>query len=192
MMKSFYLTFDGAPNPPGTDNILAKLDTHDCVATFFMEGHRVAAAADCAARVVAAGHEVGNHSYTHQEFYNLSVDEVRAELQQTDDILEKKLGVCSHFCRPPFGTMTPEIEQAILDWGYTIVLWSYSNRDWETPDVEVLAGRVMDGLRDQAIIVMHDHVPWVPKTLDLIIPAIRSQGYEFKRISEYGQSGILR
>jgi peptidoglycan/xylan/chitin deacetylase (PgdA/CDA1 family) len=191
-MKSFYLTFDGAPNPPGTDNILEILSTHDCLATFFMEGHRVAAEADCAARVLAAGHDVGNHSYTHQEFRNLSVAEVRTELQQTEDILEKHIGIRTRFCRPPFGTMTLEVEAAILDWGYTIVLWSYSNRDWETPEVAVLAERIINGLRENAIIVMHDHVPWVPETLDIIIPAIRSQGYEFKKISEYGQSGILR
>ncbi len=191
-MKSFYLTFDGAPNPPGTDNILEVLSAHGCMATFFMEGHRVAVEADCAARVLAAGHDVGNHSNTHQEFYNLSVAEVRTELQQTDDILEKNIGIRTRFCRPPFGTMTPEIEASILDWGYTIVLWSYSNWDWETPEVEVLAERIINGLRNDAIIVMHDHVPWVPETLDIIIPAIRSQGYQFKRISEYGQGQILR
>jgi len=117
---------------------------------------------------------------------------VRAELERTDDILEEKIGIRTRFCRPPFGTMTPEVEQAILDWGYSIVLWSYSNRDWETPEVDVLARRIIDGLRDDAIIVMHDHVPWVPETLDIIIPQIRSQGYEFKRISEYGHRGILR
>jgi peptidoglycan/xylan/chitin deacetylase (PgdA/CDA1 family) len=192
MTKSFYLTFDGAPILPGTDNILDVLAAHGCVATFFMEGHRVAAAADCAARVLAAGHAVGNHSFTHQEFVNLSVAEVRDELQRTDEILEKRIGIRPQFCRPPFGTMTPEIETAILDWGYTIVLWSYSNRDWETPDVDVLANRVMNGLHDNAIIVMHDHVPWVPETLKIIIPAIRSQGYEFKSISEYSHGRVLR
>ena len=191
-MKSFYLTFDGAPNPPGTDNILVVLSAHGCLATFFMEGHRVAVAADCAARVLAAGHDVGNHSFTHQEFGNLSVAEVRDELQRTDDILDEKLGIRPRYCRPPWGITTPDVERAILDWGYTIVLWSYSNRDWETPDVEVLAERIINGLRDDAIIVMHDHVPWVPETLDIIIPAIRSQGYEFKKISEYGQGQILR
>ncbi len=179
-MKSFYLTFDGAPNPPGTDYILDVLASHAVSATFFMEGHRLEHAADCGARVLAAGHEVGNHSYSHPKFDQISLEAALEELQQADDILAAKLGIRPRICRPPYGNLTPEVEQAILDLGYSIVLWSYSNQDWETPDVEVLSARVLDGLQDGAIIVMHDHVPWVPEALEIIIPSIRSQGYEFR------------
>ena len=191
-MKSFYLTFDGAPNPPGTDNILKVLTAHEVLATFFMEGHRLEGSADCAARVLAAGHDVGNHTFSHQEFKDMPLESVLKDLERADDILYEKLGIRPRYCRPPFGTLTPEAEGAILDLGYTIVLWSYSNRDWETPDVDVLAERVLNGLRDEAIIVMHDRVPWVPETLVIIIPAIRSQGYEFKKISKKSNDRILR
>jgi peptidoglycan-N-acetylglucosamine deacetylase len=191
-MKSFYLTFDGAPNPPGTDQILGVLASHSVRASFFMEGHRLEEEAACAARVLAAGHDVGNHSYSHPEFNRISLEDVHDELKRADDILDEKLGIRPRICRPPAGKLTPEVEQAILEMGYTIVLWSYSNRDWETPEVDVLARRVMDGLRDGAIIVMHDRVPWVPETLERIIPAIRAEGYEFKKISEYGSDGVLR
>lgn len=191
-MKSFYLTFDGAPNPPGTDNVLEVLASHGVLASFFMEGHRLESGAECAHRVLTAGHDVGNHSFSHTMFDTLSLDAVREELKQTDDLLDKILGIRPRYCRPPFGELPPETEQAILEWGYTIVLWSYSNRDWETPDVDELVAKVMNGLRDEAIIVMHDRVPWVPQTLEIIIPAIRAQGYEFKKVSEFGKKGVLR
>lgn len=189
-MKSFYLTFDGAPNPPGTLNILEVLESHGIMASFFMEGHRLELEADCAAQVLEAGHDVGNHSYSHPEFDKISIERVREELQRADDILNEKLGIRPRFCRPPAGKLTPEVEKEILDMGYTIVLWSYSIRDWETPDVDQLAARVIRGLRDGAIIVMHDRVPWIPDTLEIIIPAIRSQGYEFKKISHKGTGGV--
>jgi len=191
-MKSFYLTFDGAPNPPGTDNILEVLATHEVMATFFMEGHRLEGSAECAVRVLEAGHDVGNHTFSHQEFKDMPLESVLKDLEQADDVLYEKLGIRPRYCRPPFGTLTAEAESAILDLGYTIVLWSYSNRDWETPDADVLAERILNGLRDEAIIVMHDRVTWVPETLEIIIPAIRSQGYEFKKISEKEPGGILR
>jgi peptidoglycan-N-acetylglucosamine deacetylase len=191
-MKSFYLTFDGAPNPPGTDNILKLLAEYDVIATFFIEGHRLEHEADCALRVQSAGHDIGNHSYTHPEFDSISVEAACEEIKRADDILQEKLGIRPRICRPPAGKLTPEVEKAIVDLGYTIVLWSYSNRDWETPDVDVLVDRVMSGIRDQAIVVFHDHVPWVPDVLKIIIPAIHSAGYEYKKISDFDATGVIR
>ncbi|MFW5942713.1 MAG: polysaccharide deacetylase family protein, partial [Chloroflexota bacterium] len=141
--KRFYLTFDGAPNPPGTDNILQVLARHDVPAAFFMEGRRLETEADCARRVRDAGHDVGNHTYNHPTFDTISLEECLEEVTRTDDILEAKLGRRPTLLRPPFGALTPETEQALLDRGYIIVLWSYSIRDWEGPDAGAIAQRLL-------------------------------------------------
>ena len=66
--KRMAITFDGAPNPPGTLNVLAALAKHGIKGTFFMEGHRLEKEAATAIEVKNQGHEIGNHSYSHPMF----------------------------------------------------------------------------------------------------------------------------
>ncbi|HSM56299.1 MAG TPA: polysaccharide deacetylase family protein [Candidatus Sulfomarinibacteraceae bacterium] len=191
--KRFYLTFDGAPNPPGTDKILQVLAHHAVPAAFFMEGRRLETEAECARRVRDAGHDVGNHTYNHPTFDAISLAECLEEVTRTDDILEAELGRRPTLLRPPFGILTPATQQVLLERGYTIVLWSVSIRDWEGPDAGAIAQRLLQQVRDGAIVVFHDHVPWNPDALDIVIPALRDQGYTFGRISEIARgSGIIR
>lgn len=190
--KTFYLSFDGAPNPPGTDNVLAALARHEVKAAFFMEGRRLEDQAECARRVLAAGHDIGNHSYNHPEFDTVPLEVCIEEVEKTDQILFEKLGIQTRLLRPPAGRLTPQVEREFLRRGYDIVLWSYSIKDWIGPAAAAVAERVLSQARDQAIIVFHDRVEWVPQTLDFIIPRLKEQGYQFKKISESGRSGVIR
>ena len=192
MEKRFYLTFDGAPNPPGTDDLLHTLARHQVPACFFMEGRRLEKEADCARRVLAAGHDVGNHSYTHPRFDEISLEACLEEVERTDAIMAAKLDVRPALFRPPWGKLTPPVEQALLERNYTIVLWSYSIRDWEGPDAEAIAGRLLEQARDGAIVVFHDRVRWNPAALDIVIPELRQRGYAFGRVSEIPGGGVIR
>jgi peptidoglycan-N-acetylglucosamine deacetylase len=189
--KNFYLTFDGSPNPPGTDNILQVLARHGVQAAFFMEGRRLEKEAECARRVLRAGHDIGNHSYNHPEFDKVSLEVCLEEVEKTDRILQEQLGIKPVLLRPPAGILPPPVRETFLKRGYTIVLWSYSIKDWEGPDAASLASRVIDQAAPQSIVVFHDRVPWVPAALEIIIPALKRKGFEFKRISEYGSTGLL-
>ncbi len=178
--KKFYLTFDGAPNPPHTDHILEKLANHNVHATFFMEGRRVDEQPACAKRVLQAGHAVGNHSYTHPDFSTLSIAECDEEVQKTQDALRRNLGLEAKLLRPPFGKINEEVLRHFEQQGFTVALWSYSVKDWEGPDAEAVAGRVLGQLvEDEATIVLHDRVEWNPGVLDIIIPGILEKGYCF-------------
>ena len=81
--KTFYLSFDGSPHPPATDRLLNALERYNIKATFFMEGRRLEKEADCARRVLAAGHDVGNHSYNHPEFDKIPIAECIKEVELT-------------------------------------------------------------------------------------------------------------
>ena len=80
----------------------------------------------------------------------------------------------------------------MLERGYTIVLWSYSIRDWEGPDAESIAQRLLSQARGEAIVVFHDRVTWNPDVLEIVIPALREQGYTFAKISEIANGGVIR
>jgi len=139
MSKAFYLTFDGAPNPPGTDRILDILAKYDVKATFFMEGKRLENNAECARRVLQAGHDIGNHSYNHPNFDSIPLELCLEEVYKTEKILAEKLDLKTKLIRPPAGKLNKGVEKALINLGYTIVLWSYSVRDWEGPDAESIA-----------------------------------------------------
>jgi len=192
MEKSFYLTFDGSPNPPATDRLLAALDRHGVKATFFMEGRRLEKEADCARRVAAAGHDVGNHSYNHPLFDQIPIEECVREVEMTQEIMHKELGFNPTLLRPPAGNINDDIEKIFLDRGFDIVLWSYSVRDWEGPGANEVAQRILRKAAPGSIIACHDRVEWVTQTLDIIIPILRSGGYTFKKISDCGRKGVIR
>ncbi len=190
--KKFYLSFDGSPNPPATDRLLAALDFHHVQATFFMEGKRLETESDCARRVMAAGHDVGNHSYHHYDFDKISLEECINEVQMTQDIMTRELGFTPTMLRPPVGILPENIESTFLENGFDIILWSYSVKDWEGPNAVEVARRIIEPAFPGAIVACHDRVEWLLATLELVIPALRSQGYQFHKISESGQHGTIR
>lgn len=180
MDKKFFLTFDGAPNPPNTDRILVKLDKHEIKATFFMEGKRLEKEAECGRRVLTAGHAIGNHSYSHPDFSTLTAENQIEEILRARRVIFKILGVETLLVRPPFGILDDAAGEQLRAAGYTIVLWDYSVKDWEGPDARSVADRVLGQLQaDEAVIVLHDHVDLNPDVLDIIVPGIKDRGYRF-------------
>ena len=106
--------------------------------------------------------------------------------------MHQELGFYPTMLRPPAGLLTGEVEDTFLAKGFDIILWSYSVKDWEGPDALTVSKRILDQAFPGAIIACHDKVDWLIDTLDLIVPALRKEGYVFKRISESGQHGTIR
>lgn len=190
--KNFYLSFDGSPNPPATDRLLNCLAAYDIKATFFMEGRRLEKEADCARRVQAAGHDIGNHSYNHPEFDKIPIQEAIIEVELTQQIIFRELGFYPTLLRPPAGLLTQTVEETFLSIGFDIVLWSYSVRDWEGPDAKAVAQRILSQAMPGAIIALHDRTEWLIEILDNIIPALRSKGYQFGKISQIEKKGVIK
>ncbi|MEI7884198.1 MAG: polysaccharide deacetylase family protein [Clostridia bacterium] len=179
-MKKMFLTFDGAPNSQGTPKILEILNKYQIQGTFFLEGKRLESNQQLAQEIIKAGHSIGNHSYSHTEFDKLELAECLAEVENTDNLIRNILGIKTRLIRPPAGKIT-EIEQKYLEkLGYIISLWNISIKDWLGPDAASIAARLVKELgKDEIISVMHDHVEWIPEVLDISIPYIKANGYEF-------------
>lgn len=188
------LTFDGAPNPPGTIDILDTLKRHGVKASFFMEGQRLENEAATALLVKDAGHDIGNHSFSHPMFDQIDLDVAREEIERTDRLLRDRVGVETRLFRPPAGQLNDRVRDFILDLGYDIVLWSFSVKDWEGPGAAEVAERVLAQARPgrDSICVCHDRIPWVPETLDIVIPELRRRGFQLVRVSELGRHGLIK
>jgi peptidoglycan/xylan/chitin deacetylase (PgdA/CDA1 family) len=145
-----------------------------------MEGKRLEQEPACGRRVLAAGHAIGNHSYSHPDFSLLTAEEQIAEMLRGGRVISEILGVRTPLARPPFGILAEAAGEQLRAAGYTLVLWDYSVKDWEGPDAPSVADRVLGQLRaEEATIVLHDHVDLNPDVLDIIIPGIKNRGYSF-------------
>jgi peptidoglycan/xylan/chitin deacetylase (PgdA/CDA1 family) len=150
------LTFDDGPVPGVTDLILDELKTRNLRATFFMIGERIAAAPDLARRVLAEGHEVGNHTYSHPNLTTLPDAEVDAQIEKTQEVMRNLLNHRPSFFRPPFGGLRQNQAGMLQKRGLRAVLWDVDSKDWSQPATEKITENILNQVRAGSIILCHD------------------------------------
>lgn len=185
--KQIALTFDDGPHPTLTPRILEILAKYNISATFFMVGQNVLNYPNAARAVIEAGHEVGNHTFTHPHLAGLNEQAIMDEIGKCEDALEELCEYRPHILRTPQGALTPSLERCLLDDDYILVLWSLDTRDWENKSTADVTRAVLDRVQPGDIILMHDfigHNSKTPEALEKIIPILLSQGYEFVTVSE--------
>ena len=185
--KQIALTFDDGPHPILTERILKILAQYGVSATFFMVGENVINYPEAAKQVILAGHEVGNHTFTHPHIANLNEKAIFDEIGKCEDALEELCEYRPHILRTPQGALTPSLERCLLDDDYILVLWSLDTRDWDNKSTACIVQTVLDNVKSGDIILMHDfigHNSKTPEALEKIIPVLLSQGYEFVTVSE--------
>jgi peptidoglycan/xylan/chitin deacetylase (PgdA/CDA1 family) len=156
------LTFDDGPNSTWTPRLLDILDSHDVHATFFLLGAYAQAEPDLVRRIGAAGHLIGNHSWSHPNLALCTASRIEQQLSRTSQTLEQIAGVPVRFFRPPFGGRRPEALRIARRLGLVPVLWNAMTSDWENPSADAIASqlsRKIDTLTRRghaANIVLHD------------------------------------
>lgn len=184
------LTFDDGPSTD-TERILDILEHHDLKATFFMLGRQVESMPQTARRVVAAGHEVGNHSYSHPSFLFSGAGETHEQIERAQQIIENVLGSAPRIARPPYGARTPSYFAAAQKLGLRTVLWSVSGFDWKQTDPTKIARRVLGRATPGSIIVLHDadsdlkaNRGATVKAVELIIDGLQERGLKVVPLSQ--------
>ena len=185
--KQIALTFDDGPHPSLTPKILEILAKHHVSATFFMVGQNVINYPQAARSVINAGHEVGNHTFTHPHIATLGDASIMDEIGRCEDALEELCEYRPHLLRTPEGAVSASLERCLADEDYILVLWSLDTRDWDNKSTACIVQTVLDNVKPGDIILMHDYIGYhskTPEALDVIIPALLAQGYEFVTVSE--------
>ncbi|MEP0813778.1 MAG: polysaccharide deacetylase family protein [bacterium] len=183
--KFVAITIDDVPHPVYCEQILDVLLKHKARATFFVNGGRVKAFPDQARKMVAAGHEIGNHSYSHPRMTSLSAAGLASEISDTQRIVKETCGVTPVFFRPPFGDFDARVNKAIRDAGLISLLWSIDTLDWQLPGVDKIVSRALGGLHNGAVILMHGTNAQTPAALDIILSSLEKNGYVTVTASEW-------
>jgi peptidoglycan/xylan/chitin deacetylase (PgdA/CDA1 family) len=188
------LTFDDGPDLTKTALVLDKLDTHDVVATFFVIGMKVNNnTKPVLERTVSMGCEIDNHSYGYESMTSMDSAEISESVENTSAAIQQYAGVTPHFFRPPNLAVNNTMYKAIdLPFAEGVVGFDWAGADGNT--AEKIANYVLSGMRDGAIILLHDVQPDphpTPEALDILIPALKDSGYEFVTLSDlFSRKGI--
>lgn len=183
------LTFDDGPSP-NTPQLLDMLSEYGIPATFFLLGKQAERYPALVQRIVAEGHEVGNHSYSHPNLRQLSPANKAYEIARTDAIL-RSLGASPSFVRPPYGSYDTYTVTAAEELGMGIMLWSLDSRDWKSlpPNYAILRstrGTVYAPGTLRGIFLFHDTHKRTVDDLPRIISDLRAGGCQrFVTVSDY-------
>jgi peptidoglycan/xylan/chitin deacetylase (PgdA/CDA1 family) len=170
------LTFDDGPTPGVTELILDELKRHKFHATFFMIGQRIAAAPDLARRVLAEGHDVGNHTFTHLNLTALAEQQADAEIQKTQDIIGEVLHHRAVWFRPPYGLLRRNQAGLIHKAGLRPVLWNVDSADWSQPGEASIIRTVLAETTPGSIVVCHDLHAQTANSLGAILDGLVERG----------------
>ena len=136
------LTFDDGPNPTWTPKLLDTLASHNVHATFFLLGGFAQAQPDLVRRIAAAGHLVGNHTWSHPDLSRTPAQRVRQELWRTSQTLEQIVGAPVRYFRPPFGARRPVVFRIARELKLQPVLWNAMTNDWSEPAADQITARL--------------------------------------------------
>lgn len=180
------LTFDAAWGNEDTQKILEILKKHDVRVTFFMTGGWVENYPDDVKAILAAGHDLGNHSENHKNMSQLSDAEKKEELMKVHDKVRTLTGYEMFLFRPPYGDYDNAVVNVAKDCGYYTIQWDVDSLDWKDYGVDSIIKTVTEHkhLGNGSIILCHNGAKYTAQALDTLITTLKEKGYTFVPLSE--------
>ncbi|GHH34219.1 polysaccharide deacetylase family protein [Lentzea cavernae] len=184
--KVVALTFDDGPDPAGAQQVLDVLAAENVPATFFLMGRDLAKHPDLGRQIARAGHEIGNHTYTHQRMVGVLPGTVAKEIEDTDAEI-RKTGYSGdiHF-RPPHGKKLFALPHYLRQHGRTTVMWDVEPDSEGTPAAQEIAQQTLKRTKPGSIILLHPMYGAREQTrqaLEPVITGLKERGYRFLTVS---------
>ena len=187
--KVVALTFDDGPTPEATDQILAILNEAQIKATFFVIGAELEQNLEQAKKIVSAGHQLGNHSYSHVRMMLVTPSFVKQEIETTDKLIRDAGYQGEIFFRPPYGKKLLALPYYLSKTGRRSVTWDVEPESY--PEIDANADKITEHVLSKtqpgSIIILHVMYPnrrESMKAVKKIVDGLKAQGYSFKTVSE--------
>lgn len=183
------LTFDDGPSNSRVEDVLSLLREADVPATFFVIGNQLAANRTAAERLVLAGHELGNHTYSHNRMLFKSPGFIEQEVEDTDRLIRAAGYPGPISFRPPYGKKLLLLPQYLARTGRTTVMWDIEPDSYPAVnrDASLITAHVLERVQPGSIILLH---PWpesaaaTRQAIPRIADELKAQGYRFVTVSE--------
>jgi peptidoglycan/xylan/chitin deacetylase (PgdA/CDA1 family) len=171
------ITFDDGPHPVRTGEILKVLNRFNCRASFFLTGKKVEGNEHLVRELAAAGHSIGNHSFTHSNFFPFySGFRISREIRETNRLLETISGKEIGFFRPPFGVTNPNVARGLRGLNLRVVGWSIRSFDTRNENPGRVIRRINRKLGGGDIILLHETSDNILQILEQLLPSIGRMG----------------
>lgn len=185
--KKIALTFDDGPHPRLTPKILEILDKYKVKATFFTVGINVHYYPETFEKIVARGHEIGNHTYTHPHVSRVDKVTLRDEIERCESEIYEHSEYRTKLFRPPEGMVDTGITTLLKELDYKVILWDIDTRDWDHTPASEIADMIINRISSGDIILMHDYISYdspTPEALEIFLPVLIERGYQFVTVGE--------
>lgn len=180
------LSFDAAWGNEDTSRILEILKKHDLKVTFFMTGGWVESYPGDVKAILAAGHDLGNHSENHKNMSELTEEQCRSELTKVHDKVKALTGYEMFLFRPPYGDYDNQVITTAENLGYFSIQWDVDSLDWKDYGANSILNTVTKHphLGNGSIILCHNGAKFTADALDDLILQLKKQGYEIVPVSK--------
>lgn len=185
--KKIALTFDDGPHPRLTPRILEILDRYKVKATFFTVGINVHYYPETFEKIVAGGHEIGNHTYTHPHVSRIDINTLKGEIVRCEEEIYEHGEYKTKLFRPPEGMIDDGVTSLLRELDYKVILWDIDTRDWDHTGAASIAEMIIKRVSSGDIILMHDYISYnspTPEALEIFLPVLLEEGYQFVTVSE--------
>lgn len=147
------LTFDDGPDRRWTPLVLETLGRHGMKATFFVVGEAATRYPDLVRRASAAGHEIGNHTWSHDDLLSCDIEDARPGISRTQEVVADLVGAPPRVFRPPWGRLNPSCLYLVNSLGMTTVMWSHHV---SAGGYRLHTDQLLQRLEPGGIVLMHD------------------------------------
>ena len=175
------LTYDDGPQTAAGNRIIDMFDKYGQRATFFMVGDRVPSRAAEVQRMVADGHEVANHTYSHTYLNKVGAETIQSQVRKCNDVIEQTCGIRPRIMRLPGGNRNDTV---IANVAMPIILWNVDTRDWDHRNVSKTVGAIMGKVKSGDVVLMHELYDATASATEQVVPALVEQGFQLVTVSE--------
>ena len=178
------ITFDDGPTTEYGTKILNILDFFESKGTFFYVGKRLRDHPEIAIKTRDKGHEIGNHSYSHEDYSQMKSKSIKKDIGASQGVFREKLGFYPSLFRPPYGSFKGSQIRHMKPYFRHLIKWSIDPRDWDQGmDKAQIKAHILSEARPGAIILLHENEKTL-RMLPFLLLELEKKGYTFVTVSE--------
>ncbi|MDT0331848.1 polysaccharide deacetylase family protein [Nocardiopsis lambiniae] len=179
-LKCVALTFDDGPGED-TGRLLDMLADYDARATFYVLGSLVEEFPEVVERTHAEGHEMGNHSWKHDDLAGMSEQGVAKDIGRTNQAVRAITGSDPWTIRPPYGSLNGTVRKAV---DQPLILWDVDTMDWQSRDTAKVAEHALTHTTSGSVVLFHDIHPTTVDAVPEVLAGLHHQGYHFVTVTD--------